>query len=121
MRARPRRPRVGNKRVQALVVEQSLNEQCARLLDVDHQRKERFFFPAEVRHARRAKEADERRSGAAGIIVSVCRPAEPLCFDEGMVVVVRDRDQRLEPLHPWNLAARFREGLRAAQGPNIGG
>ena len=108
----------GHECVQALVVEQSLNEQGSRLLDIDHQRKERFFFLTEVRHARRPKEADERHGGAARIVVAVRGPAEPPCLDEGMVMVVRERDQRLKPLHPWNLAARLggeRKRIRGAR------
>ena len=98
----------GNECVQVLVVEQRLNEQRAGLLDVDHQRKERLFLLPEVRHARRAKEADKRRCCTARIIVSLCSSAEPPCLDEGVVVVMRERDQRLEPLHPWNLAVLVR-------------
>ena len=94
----------GDECVETLVIEQGLNEQGARLVDVDHQRKESFFLLAEVRHTRRPKKTDERRGGTAGIVVSVCGPAEPLCLDKGVMVVVRERDQRLKPLHPWKLA-----------------
>ena len=95
----------GNEGVQVLVVEQCSNQQLASLRDVDHEREELFFLLAEVRHARRAKEAEKCRRSAGRIVGSVSRPAQPPRFDEGVVMVVRERNQGLMPLHPRNLAA----------------
>ena len=42
----------GNEGVQVLVVEQCSNQQLASFRDLDHEREERFFLLAEMRHAR---------------------------------------------------------------------
>ena len=66
-----------------------------RLFDIDHQGKERFFFLAEMRHARGPKEAEKRFDGTARIVVPVRGPTEPPGCYQGVVVVVREWYQRL--------------------------
>ena len=72
------------------MVGQSVNEQRARLLDIDHQGKERFFFLTEMRHARRPEKVDKRLGGTARIRIVVCSAPEPPCLDQSMVVVVAE-------------------------------
>lgn len=51
----------GSQRVQALVFEQRLHEQLARLLELDHARKQQLLLVAEVRDGFAGEEAQERR------------------------------------------------------------
>jgi hypothetical protein len=90
--------------VQALVVEQGLNQEFARFLAIDDARKEQLFLLAKMPHCHVGEEAHECLRCRDRLRTGGCT-AEPSRLDQRSVVIVRERNQGGMTLHLSSLAA----------------
>src|SRR5437763_17003353 len=95
------------------MVEERFDEQWSRLFGVDQQREQRLLLLTEVGHGHGREEAAEGRDGGGGLVVGGGSSAQTPCFNERVMVVVRERDQCWVTFHVLNVPAEIR---RAAGG-----
>ena len=88
----------GRSCVQALMLEEGLDNQLARLFGVGDARKQQFLLLAKVWHHGRSEKNQERRDRRHGVR-RVRATAEAPGRDQGFMVVMRERDQRPMPFH----------------------
>ena len=105
-----------DERVQALVVEEHLDEQGPEVLPIGHERKETLFLFPEVGH--RHFRVEPRESDClGGRLLSVCGAAQTARRHERVMVIVRERDECRMAFDLATVPAqRFSRPLRPAAG-----
>ena len=81
------------------MLNQRLSDQLARVVERYDERKEQLLFLSKVPNRLVAKEAQERGRGRCRSLRLVGGATEAARLDEGMVVVVRERDEGWASLH----------------------
>jgi hypothetical protein len=102
------------------VLKEGLDNQLARLLGVRDARKQPLLFFAKVWHRGVGEEGQERRRCSSGVL-RVCAATQAPRGDQGVMMLVGERDQRSMPSHsvqrtgPGFVKERLRYEPRAAR------
>jgi hypothetical protein len=107
---------VADERPQPLVVDQGLDEERTRFVDVGDEREQLLLLGAEVPRRLGGEERPEGRDGAGGIGIPLGRLPQPAGGDESVMVVVRERDQGGVALHAVTVAGTRLDGVACPLG-----